>query len=98
MTKNLGHPHFPKSSIFYIKNCDIFIRRLPWRAVQLQSPALEREHPAVNHEISSLFSSVADPELHSFWSAESGSGFALVIRIRIQEGQNYPEKLRKFKF
>jgi hypothetical protein len=33
---------------------------------------------------------------HSFLSA--GSGSALGIRIRIQEGQNYPQKGRKFKF
>ncbi len=37
--------------------------------------------------------SVADPDPH-------GSAFSLVswIRIRIHEGQNYPQKWRKFKF
>ncbi len=39
------------------------------------------------------FGSVADPDPHSFWSA--GSGSALGIRFRIQEGQNYPQKGRK---
>ncbi len=35
---------------------------------------------------------------HSFWSSGSGSGSALGKRIRIQEGQNNPQKWRKFKF
>ncbi len=39
---------------------------------------------------------VADPDPHSIWSA--GSGSALGIRIRIQEGQNYPQKWKKFMF
>ncbi len=43
-----------------------------------------------------LTSSVVDPDPHSFWSA--GSGSALGIRIRIQEGQNNPQKWRNYKF
>jgi hypothetical protein len=42
-----------------------------------------RFSPQVN-----ILTSVADPDPHSFWSA--GSGSALGIRIRIQEGQNEP--------
>ena len=41
-------------------------------------------------ELVYLFFSVADPDPHSVWSA--GSGSALGIRIRIQEGQNDPQK------
>jgi hypothetical protein len=34
-----------------------------------------------------------DPDPHSFWS--TGSGSALGIRIRIQEGQKRPTKVKK---
>jgi hypothetical protein len=35
---------------------------------------------------------------NSLWSAKSGHGSALGIRIRIQEGQNNPQKLRNSSF